>query len=68
MKVGDRVICRMKPYPASEWGEGTITSVQSTGDGFDIIFENGKKGFLFSSELALVHECDSQFTNPELEG
>ncbi len=60
-KKGDRVVCRIKQYPAFNWGHGSIAGFDGEHDSpvrvnpaIMIFFDNGESGLLFENEIEHV--------------
>ncbi len=60
-KKGDRVICRIREYPAFSWGPGKIAGFDGPEDSPNrvnpaimIFFDNGESGLLFENEIEHV--------------
>lgn len=61
-KRGDRVICRIREYPAFNWGPGEIVgfdkdSPDRVNPAIMIFFENGESGLLFENEIEHEYVC-----------
>ena len=61
-KKGDRIVCRIREFPAFNWGPGEIVGFDGEKDSPDrvnpaivVFFDNGKSGLLFENEIE--HEC-----------
>ena len=60
-KKGERVVCRIRDYPAFNWGPGSIAGFDGEDDSPDrvnpaimIFFDNGESGLLFENEIEHV--------------
>ncbi len=60
-KKGDRVVCRVRNYPAFNWGPGLVMGFDGheelpvrVNPGIMIFFDNGESGLLFENEIEHV--------------